>query len=198
MATKQWQVQRAAGQCTVTGRVFDPGQEFYTVLFEEGESFRRMDYSLEAWTGAPQGSFCHFKTRTAVKEKKKQLLVGNHALTTFFLRLTDEKELIRVQFRFVLALLLMRKRVLRYDGTRIEGTDEVWDMTLVSEQSKHRVVNPKLTDAEVENVSRELTAILHGDMHAIMEACDQDDAPDTDEVSPTVTESEPDEEPQPA
>ncbi len=117
-ASGKWQVERAAGQCSATGRALAEGEEFHTVLFEEGESFRRADYSLEAWEGPPEGSYCHFKTRVPVKEKKKQLLVGNEALTAFFIRLADETAPIRVQFRFVLALILMRKRILRYDGTR--------------------------------------------------------------------------------
>ena|GEM_PF-345279 len=173
VAMRQWQVDRAAGLCNVTGRALEEGEEFYTVLFEDGESFRRADYSLDAWQGPPDGSSCHFKTRVPVKKKAKQLLVGNEALVTFFVHLADESEPIRVQFRFVLALILMRKRILRYEGTRSEDGAEIWDMTLTREQTRHRVINPKLTDDQVESVSRELTAILHGDMQPLVEECER-------------------------
>jgi len=161
---QQWEVESATGQCSVSGKALVEGEEFYAVLFEDGESFRRCDYSVDAWTGPPDGAYCFFKTRVPVKAKKRRLLVDNDILVNFFLRLKDESELVRLQFRFVLALILMRKRLLKYDGTQKEGDIETWRMILVSDKSVHDVVNPRLTDDQIEGVSEQLTAILHGDM----------------------------------
>lgn len=180
---QQWELQRSVGQCAATGRVLGEGEEFYTVLFEEGETFRRLDYSTEAWQGPPEGSFCHFKTRMPVKEKAKRLLVDDELLINFFLRLADEQEPARVRFRFVLALILMRKRLLKYQGSeKTPDGDEVWTMTLSRDQSSHRVANPRLTDDQIEDVSRELTAILHGDYREFVDELDQahEDEPDAD------------------
>lgn len=160
----EWEVESATGRCTGTGRAFEEGEEFYTVLIEDGETFRREDYSVEAWQGPPDGSFCHFKTRVPVKEKRKQLLVNDELLLGFFTRLADETEPARVQFRFVLALILMRKRLLRYEGSAMEDGVEVWRMTLPRESSTHRVLDPHLTDDQIESVSQQLSAILHSDM----------------------------------
>jgi len=160
----EWEVEPAKGRCAVTGRGFQEGEEFYTVLFQEGESFRRADYGVDAWAGPPEGSFCHFKTRVPVKEKRKQLLADNETLVSFFTRLGDQTEPAGVQFRFVLALILMRKRMLRYEGSATEDGAEVWHMVLAADRSEHRVVNPRLTDAQIETVSGQLGAILHGDM----------------------------------
>ncbi len=46
---QKYEVERSTAQCAVSGRKLEEGEEFYTVLFEEGESFRRADYSLDAW-----------------------------------------------------------------------------------------------------------------------------------------------------
>ncbi len=164
MTEQPWQVDRTAGICTATGREIAEGEEFYSVLLEEGELFRRVDYSLEGWDGPPADSFCHFKTKMPVKEKKKKLLVDDSLLIDFFTRLGDETEPVRVQFRFVLALILMRKRKLRYDGSATYDGQEVWEMTLIRDHATHQVVNPHLTDDQIEGVSQQLTAILHGDM----------------------------------
>lgn len=162
--TQQWQVESASGSCAVTGRKLEEGEEFYTVLFEDGESFRRVDFSLKAWEAPPEGCFCYFKTRVPVREKAKKLLVDNDLLVNFFLRLKDETEPVRLQFRFVLALILMRKRLLRYETSQVEEGQEIWRMVLAKDQSPHRVVNPRLTDDQIEGVSAQLSAILHGDM----------------------------------
>jgi len=161
---QQWEVESASGVCGKTGRTLSEGEEFYTVLFEEGESFRRVDFATDAWDGPPEGCFCCFKYRKPVKEKKKKLLVDAEMLIGFFRRLEDETEPVRVQFRFVLALLLMRKRLLQYESSTTTEGQEVWEMLLTYDKSMHRVVNPHLTDDQIENVSRQLTAILHSDM----------------------------------
>jgi hypothetical protein len=163
---QDWQLDTSKGRCTITNRQLAEGEEFHSVLFEDHSvegGFRRVDYSLEAWQGVPEGAFCSFKTHVPVREKRRRLLVDNEILVNFFLRLADETQPLRVQFRFVLALILMRKRILRYDGcASIEGV-ETWQMTLPADQSEHRVINPKLTEEQIEGVSGQLGAILHGD-----------------------------------
>ena len=161
---QQWQIESLTGRCAVTGHLLAEGEEFYTVLLEDGESFRRVDYSLDAWQGPPQGAFSHFRTRVPVKEKRKRLLVDDEILVHFFLRLADQSEPHRLQFRFVLALILLRKRLLRYDETIMEDGRQVWRMTLTLDKTAHQVVNPHLTDDQIEGVSSQLSAILHGDM----------------------------------
>ncbi len=99
-----------------------------------------------------------------VKEKKKKVFVNDALIEGFFVRLAEESEPIRVQFRFVLALILMRKRKLRYDDSTVEDGVERWSMTLMSDKSSHVVVNPNLTDEQIDGVSQQLTAILHSDM----------------------------------
>lgn len=152
------------GRCSVNGRELAEGEEFYSALFEDGDSFRRVDFAPESWTGPPEGAFCYFRSHVPVRKRKKRMLVDDEALIAFFGRLAGETDPVRVEFRFVLALLLMRKRLLRYEGSRIEADAETWDMILIRDGSTHRVINPRLTDDRIAGVSSQLTAILHGDM----------------------------------
>ena len=163
---QDWQLDAPKGSCAVTNRHLAEGEEFYSVLFEDEaveSGFRRVDYSLEAWQGVPENAFCYFKTHVPIREKRRRLLVDNDVLVNFFLRLADETEPLRIQFRFVLALILMRKKILRYDGCAEEAGAEVWQMTLFSDQTEHRVINPRLTEQQIEGVSGQLGSILHGD-----------------------------------
>ena len=161
---RQWQLDTPTGRCVATGRTLGEGEEFYTVILEEGESFRRVDYSSEAWQGPPDGAYCHFKTHVPTREKRKKLLVDNEMLVSFFLRLGEETEPARVRFRFVLALMLMRKRLLRYDTAASPDGVETWKMTLLQDKSTHEVIDPKLSDDQIAGVSEQLSAILHSDM----------------------------------
>lgn len=182
MSTQDWPVVRPTGTCAATGRALAEGEEFYSVLIEEGETFRREDYALDAWRGAPENAFCFFRSRVPAKKegRRRPSVIGDDALADFFLRLEGEEEPARVQFRFVLALMLMRKRKLRYEGSRNTDGVETWEMTLVRDQSRHRVVNPRLTDDQIDTVGRELTALLQGEL-PVLAANDPDgaDAPET-------------------
>jgi hypothetical protein len=175
------QVQTPTGRCAISGRTIGEGEPFYAVLFEEGDSFRREDYSLESWTGPPQGSYCTFKTRMPVREKKKKLYVDDDVLIDFFLRLESDHDPVRVQFRFVLGLILMRKRLLRFDRGANHDGREIWQMTLIRDKSEHRLVNPELSDDQIDAVSRQLGAILQGDYareNGMNEVSDSTDRPD--------------------
>ncbi len=162
-----WDVERSRGRCAVTGRELAEGEEFYAVLFDRSGTLERVDYSVESWTGPPEGAFCVWKSRVPVKEKKKAIWVDNDVLINLFVRLADEKDEVKVHFRFVLALLLMRKRLLKYEQTVRDGDREYWQMRFVRETAPagvHLVENPRLSDPQIEAVSTQLRAILQGQL----------------------------------
>lgn len=181
-----FEVARSQGVCIVTGRTLGEGDAFYAVLFDGPDGFVRQDYSVEAWTEPPENAFCFWKSQVPKKgQKKKNVIVDNGVLIDFFERLTGEPEPVKVQFRFVLALMLMRKRLLRYEETHDVDGDETWTMTLTTDDSAHEVVNPHLQDDEIDAVSEQLTAILHGDFLA-----DHGEQLESVPVAPTQVEDE--------
>ncbi|MFQ5430854.1 MAG: hypothetical protein ACE5E1_11145 [Phycisphaerae bacterium] len=165
-----YDISRASGKCAISGRPFEEGEEFYTVVLEGDGGFERRDYALEAWQGPPEGTLCHFKTRMPRKNAPKKTFVDNEVLIGFFLRLAgaEEADDVKLRFRFVLSLILLRKRLLKYECTVREAGREYWEMRLMRDKSRHRVLNPALDEAEIEALSGELSAILHG--HAAQDA----------------------------
>jgi len=164
-----FEVQRTTGRCIVSGRDLAEGEEFYAVLFDRGDAFERVDYSLPCWSGPPEETYCFWKARIPQRQKKPRLFVDDEVLLNFFQRLGDESEPVKVQFRFLLALILMRKRLLKYQQTVHEGDTEVWLMRLRGEERQHKVVNPQLADDQLEAVGQQLGAILHEDVSAFAE-----------------------------
>ena len=159
-----YDVAKPTGKCALSGRDLADGEEYYAVLFETEDGFTRSDYSLEYWTGPPDGAFCYFKTRVPPLEKKKQTFVDNEVLVNFFVRLADAEQPVKLHFRFVLALILMRKRLLKYEETIRQNGNEFWQMRLVADQTVHRVLNPRLDEQQITTVSAQLGTILHSDM----------------------------------
>jgi hypothetical protein len=162
---EEWDVARASGQCCLCRAVIDQGQEYYAVLTETGEGFERKDYCLECWGEGGQEHFCFWRSRIPVKEgaSKRKLLVDDGMLINFFERLENDDEAMRVRFRFVLALILMRKKLLRYEQTVSDGEREYWQMRLGATNAIHQVVNPKMDDRQIAEVSAQLGVILRGE-----------------------------------
>jgi hypothetical protein len=162
-----WEVERSSGKCAASGRELAEGEEFYAVLFDRNGVLQRVDYSIESWTGPPEGAYCFWKSRVPVKEKKKVVWVDDDVLVNLFVRLSDEKDDLKIRFRFVLALLLMRKRLLKYEQTVRDGDREYWQMRFVRESTGggvHLVENPQLSDSQIDAVSAQLRAILQGEV----------------------------------
>lgn len=170
----QYEIAPLTGTCCSSGQQLQPGEAFYAVLLETPEGFERRDYSLAAWQGPPEGHFCFWKSRIPEKKEKKRLLVDNDVIVNLFIRLASAEQPIKLHFRFVLGLILMRKRLLKYDRTTTHSDGrECWWLRLVADGSMHEVLNPRLTDDQIHDVSRELGAILHGDYAAFAQLTDE-------------------------
>jgi hypothetical protein len=166
----EYEISRVTGKCASSGRDFAEGEIYFAALFDTLQGFERKDYSVEAWSGPPEGCFCFWKGRVPTREKKPATIaIDNSILMNLFCRLEDDTSPMRQKFRFVLALLLMRKRLVRFEqAVRNEG-QEFWQVRLVQEQSVQQVLNPHLSEAEIEGLSAQLTAILSGNSAAIAE-----------------------------
>jgi hypothetical protein len=136
----------------------------------EPSPFVRVDFCEKCWAeGArpqtPLTAFSFWKTSVPVPEQKKRLLVDDSVLVDVFSRMADKREPSEIRFRFVLALILMRKRLLRYEGMEEKpagdtATGEVWRMIPRGSDQVVQVVNPHLTAEQITEVSQQLSAIL--------------------------------------
>lgn len=126
--------------------------------------------------------FSFWKTVIPAPEQKKRLLVEDSVLVDLFQRMDGRTELRELRFRFVLALILMRKRLLKYEGMeetgqKSEGSSqkpevgttegaaagpapEVWMMRLRGTEDAIKVINPHLNEEQIGEVSGQLSSIL--------------------------------------
>ncbi|MBI9018900.1 MAG: hypothetical protein JEZ07_16740 [Phycisphaerae bacterium] len=162
---EQWQVQRTDGVCFGTEKKIEPGDEYYAALIDGEKGFERRDYSCQFWNENHPEVFCFWKTKIPLRKPKQKLLVDDAVLINIFHRLEGEEDQTKINFRFVLALILMRKRILKYeDSYRNEENKEIWKMKMVKDPNLHEIINPQLTDEQIESVSQDLGTILSGDI----------------------------------
>ena len=160
---EQWEINKPLGQCSGTGEEIAPGQEYYGALVEGEQGLERRDFSVQYWEENQPRVYCFWKTKLAEPTKKKPLFVDDQMLMSFFDRLADETEQERINFRFVLALILMRKRLLKYDSSRTEADREIWTMKVTGEKRTAELINPHLQPEQIDDLSAQLGEILHSE-----------------------------------
>ena len=159
-----WDVYKPLGECSGSGQQMEFGDEYFGALLETEEGLQRRDFSVEYWEKEKPEVFCFWKTRLPHPEQKKKVFVDDEMLMAFFERLTDETEAERLNFRFVLALILMRKRRLKYEATKVEQGQELWHLRVVGEKRWVDVINPHLEEEQIEQLSEQMGQVLHADL----------------------------------
>jgi hypothetical protein len=117
-----FEVQRCTRRCAATDRALDPGDECYSVLEVQGADVIRKDFCADVWKGAPETALGWWKSRVPEPTAKKIKLAPNDVLLELFenLAAADEQQ----DLRYVLALLLVRRRVLRIALANETDADE--------------------------------------------------------------------------
>lgn len=168
---KDFKISKTAGICTKTGEEIAPGESFMAVARMTDEDILREDYSLAAWEtldaealSADPDVLGIWRTRRPQTEEKKKLLIDDNLILQFFERLDGTDDPSRLNFRYVLCLILMRKRLLAYEGmTRREDGTEVWQMRRRGSDKMHDVIDPKLEKDKITTVSQQLGDIMQQD-----------------------------------
>lgn len=111
-------VPKPSKTCCVSGRELQPGDVFFSALVEEKDDVKRLDVGVEHWTGPPEAGLPEnwigwWKARVPAIGEKKIKLAPNDILFNLFDRLRLEPD--QADMLYVLTLLLIRRRVLRYD-----------------------------------------------------------------------------------
>lgn len=159
-----WEIKKTLGQCWGSGKKFEVGVEYYAALVEAPDGFERRDFSVEFWQEQKPEVYCYWKTKMIHPDRKRRLFVDDDMLMTFFERLADETEPNKVNFRFVLTLILMRKRILKYDSSELKDSKEIWILRVTGENRSVNVVNPHLTEDQVVELSSQIGEILQVEM----------------------------------
>jgi hypothetical protein len=160
----EWEINKPLGQCYGTERKIEYGEEYFAALVETEEGLQRRDFCADYWESQKPDVFCYWKTRLPEPGQKKQLFVDDQMLMAFFERLEKETEQEKVNFRFVLALILMRKRILKYDETKNVDDQEIWCLRIVGEKQIVEVINPHLDEEQIEQLSSQIGEILQMDL----------------------------------
>ena len=160
----EWEIDKPVGCCYGSSKKIEYGEEYFGALVETDQGLTRRDFCADYWQSQKPEVFCFWKTRLPQPGQKKTQFIDDDMLMAFFNRLEQETEQEKINFRFVLALILMRKRRLKYDSSDVQGDIEIWRLRITGDKEIVTVVNPHLDEVQIEQLSSQIGEILQTDL----------------------------------
>ena len=157
----EWVIKPRSDVCTATQRPFAPGEQFYTLLFQQAEGFRREDLSEEAWSAHNENirPFSFWKSRFEPAPAEPPEPLGKETAEQLFRRLISSEDA-PTNACYVLAVMLERKRVLKQIKSDNKGNGRVLVYEHGATGDVFIVPDPQLRLEEVESVQNEVSELL--------------------------------------
>jgi hypothetical protein len=160
-----YEIPRPGGRCAVSGEAIEPGDKFTAAVRETPTGLERLDVRPEHWKSFDHNGLLAFWQATMPQPgHKKKVFVDDETLCTLFERLADVVEPAKVGFRFVLGLILMRKRLLSYEGAKHDADRDIWIVRLRGREDRLELIDPKLDESQVGDVSQQLGEVLNQEL----------------------------------
>jgi hypothetical protein len=156
----EYEIEANTRRCAVSGRELRIGERFYSVLLERDGKFQRRDYSSEAWQGPPEGAFSFWSGPITAGDQNRLPRIDEETLIDCFERLDNENEPGRVRFRYIVALLLMRRKRLKFEEISKAGDQGILCLRESRSRRLHRVIDPHMTEEEMTTVQEEVLRVL--------------------------------------
>ena len=175
----EYKVSRCTRQCHKLERPLREGETYYSVIIAADEDFERRDYSAEAWEGPPENALGHWKCRMPTSKERKLVLAPREVLIDLLRQMEHFPE--KAKPRYLLALTMLRKRILRPAPEEMnkEQDSEVLCVQVVEDDSIIDVPTCTITRGETDELVQQLNELLYCDA-AELETLDEreDDSPD--------------------
>lgn len=158
--TQEWNLPRHAALCGTCGREFEVGASFRVFLSLLDGAFHRDDVCDACPAPAHAGVVGWWRTRRKPPPERRSHAFDREAVYSFFARMEEEAQTDKRRFRFVLALLLWRKKVLKLTDTADRRNEEIWNFVAAHDGKTFAVVRPDLDEAQMEQLSEQLEGLL--------------------------------------
>lgn len=163
----EYKVGRCSRQCYAEKRPLKEGEWYYSVVLAADDDCERRDYSADAWEGPPEGTLGQWKCRMPISGEKKMVLAPRAVLIDLLRQMEDLPD--QAKTRFLLALILLRRRFVRISNPPAVAADPTDDIApvkmmhleVVDDGSTIEVAECEITKSETETLSDALTELLY-------------------------------------
>lgn len=165
----EWNIQARAHACQACGRPFEDRRPYHTLLFDEKRDYRRFDVCEPCWTGQysqgateRKGFISHWQGVYEAPPAAPPEPIRRDTAETLLRRLVEQNEPHYAAARFILAVMLERKRLLKVKAQFTEGGRRVFVYEHPKTGEVFNIPDPDLKLNELEEVQRQVAGLLQG------------------------------------
>lgn len=157
----EWDIKSRTHTCARTGHEFTEGEFFYTLLFRDGEGFRREDISEAAWADRNDNiePFSFWRSKYEPPAPPPPEPMKKDDAESLLRRLIEENNPVYANARYILALMLERKKVLR---PMESADDDILVYEHIESGETFVLANPHLSMERIPEVQAEVSELLAG------------------------------------
>ena len=168
----EWEIKSRAEQCSATGRSFADGESFYTLLYRERAAFRREDLCEEAFQerskqweedkrkSAPAKPFSFWRSKFEPPAPPAPETLAKETAEDLLRRYIEEDEPQHANTRYILALMLERKRLLKQTDVQQDGNERILIYERVKTGEVFVIRDPQLHMEQIESVQGQVADLL--------------------------------------
>ena len=157
-----WEIKGRADRCAVTGHPFGEGEIFYTLLFKDKHGFHREDWCEAAWAARTDKTrpFSFWKSKFEPPAPPEPEPLGRESAENLLRRSIEENAPEQANTRYILGLMLERKRILKQVETRDDETGRTLIYTHTKTGEVFVIPDPQLRLDLLESVQTEIASQL--------------------------------------
>lgn len=160
-----WDIKARAHACARSGRAFEEGEFFWTILYRDAEGYRREDLSEQAWSDRNDNiqPFSFWRSKYEPPPPPAPEPLHKDDAEGLLRRLLAEADPVHTNAAYILALMLERKKILQ----PVESEDRdllVYNHAATGETFVVR--NPGLSLDQVPDVQLQVGNLLAGGLPA--------------------------------
>ena len=145
--------------CAATGQSFEPGTLCYSVLVEKNGRYERLDFSPEGWSGVPEGAIGVWRTEVPQPESEPPSFMDLDGLFDTFTQLVEQANEHQQKLRYVLALLLIRKKRLIHEQTEKGPDGNIMVLVGARGEGAFEIPEESLSEFEIARLQAEIETL---------------------------------------
>jgi hypothetical protein len=158
----EWEIKARSRHCARTQETFENGATIFTLLFRERAGFRREDISEKAWELVKESvePFSFWKSKFQAAPPAAPEAMPKESVEELLRRLVTEDLPEHLNARYVLAILLERKRTLKQVDVRETAEDKILIYEHVKTGEAFIIQDPRLRLDQLDSVQEEIYSLL--------------------------------------
>ena len=153
---------RSSRRCSASGREFEVGEQYISVLIDEDGDLVRRDLATDQWDGPPDNCIGWWKSLVPDLAKGRVYWAPRDVLMSFFTKLVEQGD--SPEKIYLLAILLIQKKFLKLLDTTQTPEGELMELQDNTDRERFEIAVVEINPARVEEIQTEFAEKLFTDV----------------------------------